>query len=155
MAETDTKIIDLDALVPELRQVKLGGVVYKLPGDMPLEIFLRINKAAQQSEDDDSDETKILAAMEIMVNALVDLFSWENKEVDRAAVETTVKRRGLKSVMTMLQDIYNDPEPEAETDPTTPTEDGSTPPSTTSGEASGETSSDASRTEPTTAAVAS
>lgn len=34
--------VDLDALAPAPKTVKLGGKRYKLPGDMPMGLFLRI-----------------------------------------------------------------------------------------------------------------
>ena len=136
---TTTRIIDLDALVPDPRQVKLGGVVYELPGDMPLEIFLRVNKAAQAEADDGE------GAMVSMIGALVDLFGWENAAVDKDAISSVINRRGVRAVMSMLQDIYSDPEPEREELPGegigTEEVPPQTPASTTSSEESGEPSS--------------
>lgn len=39
-----TPIIDLDLLAPPPKQVRIGGEVYTLPGDIPVELYLRINQ---------------------------------------------------------------------------------------------------------------
>ena len=49
--------IDLDALAPVAKRVKLGGKIYKLPGDMPLQLFLRIQGFEQRVEKGESENT--------------------------------------------------------------------------------------------------
>jgi hypothetical protein len=41
-------ITDLDALAPEPIQVRLGGEIYLLPGDLPMPLMLRIEQLADQ-----------------------------------------------------------------------------------------------------------
>jgi hypothetical protein len=96
---------DLDALVPDDFDVKLGGIIYKLPGDLPLEIYIRINKASEQ---EDTDEQ---AALDGVVAAMVDLFAWRYQDKPeetriREAVSTALKSRGVRFNTTLLQNIY-------------------------------------------------
>jgi hypothetical protein len=114
-------IIDLDALVRPNKQVKLNNVVYSVPGDLPLEIFLRINHAG---EEETEDETK---AMEMMIDAIVDLVNWLTPETDKSLsklnIEQAVKRFGIRGIMQVLNVIYKEDEekkgddPEGEPDP--------------------------------------
>jgi hypothetical protein len=54
--------IDLDALAPTAKRVKLDGKIYKLPGDMPLSLFLRI-QGFEQRVAKGEDETILLAEL--------------------------------------------------------------------------------------------
>lgn len=47
--------VDLDALAPLPKRVKLSGRVYKLPGDMPMPLFLRIQNYEQRIEKGESE----------------------------------------------------------------------------------------------------
>lgn len=96
---------DLDALVPEDVRVKLGGIQYTLPGDLPLEIYIRVNKASELESEDEE------AAVEQVVGAMVDLFAWEYKETPeesriRTDVQKTLKSRGIRFNTRLLQSIY-------------------------------------------------
>jgi hypothetical protein len=42
--------VDLDALAPPLKRARLGGKVYRLPGDMPLVLFFKIQAFGQRVE---------------------------------------------------------------------------------------------------------
>jgi hypothetical protein len=102
---------DLDALVPTDKQVRFGGITYSLPGDIPLEIFVRVNKA-QALEDEDRDSE----AMEELVGSLTDLFSVKSEgrpEYDsvRTTVEKVLRSRGVKVLTQLIQNIYSDDEP--------------------------------------------
>jgi hypothetical protein len=93
--------------------VKLGGVVYELPGDLPMEIFLKLNKASEIEEEGDE-----LKALEEMVNTLTDLFVWKQRgtasETEiRENVSKILGNRGVKFVTQLLKNIYDD-EPEVE-----------------------------------------
>lgn len=96
---------DLDALVPEDVQVKLGGVQYTLPGDLPLEIYVRVNKASELEADDEE------AAVDQVVSAMVDLFAWlyQSKPEEsriREEVRKTLRGRGIRFNTRLLQNIY-------------------------------------------------
>jgi hypothetical protein len=54
--------VDLDALAPRPKKVKLGGKLYKLPGDMPMPLFLRIQAFGQRTEQGE-DETVLLSEL--------------------------------------------------------------------------------------------
>jgi hypothetical protein len=98
---------DLDALVPTDRTVKLGGVVYTVPGDLPLEIYIRVNKASELEGVDEQ------AALDQMVGAMVDLFAWlysdkpEESRI-REDVGKVLKSRGVRFNTTLLQHVYRD-----------------------------------------------
>ena len=99
---------DLDALVPTDKQVLLGGKMYKLPGDIPLEIFVRVNKAGTLEDEDEA------AAMDELIGALTDLFSimargGTDYEEMRQNIEATLRIRGIKFLTTLLQEIYDEP----------------------------------------------
>lgn len=49
--------IDLDALAAPPKRAKLGGKVYKLPGDMPLELFFRVQSFEQRVENGENEVT--------------------------------------------------------------------------------------------------
>jgi hypothetical protein len=55
--------VDLDALAPAAKRVRLGGKVYRLPGDMPMPLFLRIQNYEQRAEKGE-DETVMLAELQ-------------------------------------------------------------------------------------------
>lgn len=40
------EIIDLDAALPPDKKVRIGGKTYLLPGDIPVELFLKVQRAA-------------------------------------------------------------------------------------------------------------
>lgn len=103
---------DLDALVPEDLDAKLGGVTYTLPGDLPLEIYLRMNKAGELEDDDEK------GALDIVVDAMCALFSWRyqgkpEENVVKAEVEKTLRSRGVKFNLTLLKELYGDIEEDA------------------------------------------
>lgn len=98
---------DLDALVPTDKQVKLGGITYDVPGDIPLEIFVRVSKASELEDDDE------VAAMDEMVAALTDLFAFKSKDrPEESSVRETVTRvlrgRGVQFITQLLRNVYND-----------------------------------------------
>jgi hypothetical protein len=54
--------VDLDALAPKPKNVKLGGKWWKLPGDMPMGLFMRI-QAFEQRVEQGEDETTLLSEL--------------------------------------------------------------------------------------------
>lgn len=59
MADVD---VDLDALAPKPKRTKLAGKIYKLPGDMPMELFFEI-QAFEGRTDAGEDETVLLGEL--------------------------------------------------------------------------------------------
>lgn len=135
-----SNVNDLDVLVPENKRARLGGVEYELPGDLPLEIYLRINNAA--SKEDESESNAVVAVLA----AVTDLFAWgvEGDAADaiKKAVDTALRGRGVPFVMEIIRAIYGEDADEevVEEDPTpAASEDGTpstTPPATTETSAS-------------------
>lgn len=102
---TDTSITDLDTLVPADKKVLLKGRTYVLPGDMPLEIYLRVNRASQM-QDAGADAEELLRDM---VAALVDLFCWTLPKDDgesREHIKGVLMGLGLRTVTQLLGRIY-------------------------------------------------
>lgn len=98
-------ITDLDVLVPSPKRVRLGGVVYRLPGDMPLETFLRINALASAEGEGRSLES----AVEDTIDAIIDLFTREalpEANVDRAKLRSDLTARGFDFVMSLMNHVY-------------------------------------------------
>lgn len=100
--------VDLDALVPSDKDVKLGGTTYSLPGDLPLEVFIRVNKASELEEDDESK------ALDEMVDAMGDLFAWKYKgkpehESVRQTAIAVLRSRGIRFNTSLLKEIYKEP----------------------------------------------
>lgn len=62
--------VDLDALAKPPKRVKLGGKVWKLPGDMPMDLFFRV-QAFEQRIDAGEDQVGVLAEIK---DELLDLF---------------------------------------------------------------------------------
>lgn len=121
-------IKDLDALVPSDKKVSLGGRLYTVPGDIPMEVFVRVNKAGLLEDEDEA------AAIQEMVGALVDLFSWNaigkpSEDDTRASVEKTLRRLGVGTISKMLHAIYSEPIEEVEPDAVPPVGAGTTTPS--------------------------
>ncbi|HEY0391027.1 MAG TPA: hypothetical protein VGC63_04895 [Solirubrobacterales bacterium] len=49
------KIIDLDAAVPENLGVKCGGVVYDIPGDIPIPDYIEIERLVEALNDPEAE----------------------------------------------------------------------------------------------------
>lgn len=104
---SDNNFKDLDALVPDELRVRLGGIDYILPGDLPLEVYLRVNKAGELEDQDEE------AAIRGVLNAMVDLFSWNyqgKEEYDRIRSEVSgiLGQRGVRFNTTLLNNLYSE-----------------------------------------------
>lgn len=104
------EVQDLDQLVRPARYMKLGGSQYRLPGDLPLEIYLALNAG-----DDDEDET---VGINRVLQTLADLFAWEAPDVEkepiRATVTAVLRGRGLRYLLSLAREIYREKEDAAE-----------------------------------------
>lgn len=97
-------ITDLDVLVPPARKVLLKGKTYTLPGDMPLETYLKVNLLGDRQ----SDGVQVSDLVTEMVSALVDLFT---REPQTPAPDVEELRRiflglGFETVTQFLGKIY-------------------------------------------------
>lgn len=128
-----SNVTDLDILVPEAKTVKLGGTEYVLPGDLPMEIFLRLNAASEDQEGNDNSQAVIR-----LLDAIGDLFAWdapEDLKAERAEkIKGIFKGHGVKFLMEAIQNIYKpEDDDEGAADPeASPTEAATGTPSTTS-----------------------
>lgn len=101
---------DLDALVSNDLEVRLGGSTYSLPGDLPLEIFVKVNKASLLEDDDEG------AALEEMIHAMGDLFAYKyvgKPEYDgvRDRAMEVLRSRGIRFNTRLLENIYKEDKP--------------------------------------------
>jgi hypothetical protein len=96
------EIIDLDAALPPDKQVKLGGNIYKLPGDLPVELYLRVQRASKTLGDESS--------IEDLRDAVIELFQSRDAKITKLPADF-----GLGQLITLLVQVYMPP---AEPDPT-------------------------------------
>lgn len=122
-------IIDLDALVPADKKVTLKGQVYTVPGDMPMTVFLKMQKAAALDGAEDITDEQLADAM---IDPLWELFTYQlaaDAVEARAKLRRDLETLGLGTYVKILPSIYGkDAEPdEDEEGPTQPSElDGTT-----------------------------
>jgi hypothetical protein len=114
--------VDLDALVAATKRVKLGGKVYDVPGDIPMDVYIKVNLAGQKEIDGAEED-----ALKLLIDALVDLVSWNAPDAYRQNVRDevgeAVRRFGVGAITSAIRVIYKDTdvpggEPEGEPDPT-------------------------------------
>lgn len=99
---------DLDLLVAPDKQVKFGGREFTLPGDMPMETFLRINLAGEKEN--------AAEQLDELVSAISELFAFVHTDSDltiseiKDHVSKTLRRRGVKYAFKLLGEIYKNDE---------------------------------------------
>jgi len=116
-------VIDLDALLPADKTVKLGGVEYVVPGDMPLSTFLRMQRVSQLEDADDEGQM-----VNELTEAAVELFGWKIAEGDQAArskLRRDIEALGIQAFLGLFSAIYKE---EQDEDPTSGTPGSETPP---------------------------
>ena len=86
-----TEIIDLDAALPPDKRVKLAGKVYSLPGDLPVELFLRIQRASTSLGEN--------GAIEDLHGAVLELFRSRDKTVKELPI-------GMAQMVTLIVQVY-------------------------------------------------
>ena len=102
-----TQIVDLDALLGDDKRVKLGGKTYTLPADLPVELYLKINRAAKEGMDD-------ALMVETLYDEVLDLFRYKAPDLDALPLS-------MNQLVGAIGAIYGDkPDDESEEDPTTP-----------------------------------
>lgn len=99
MSSPDPTMKDLDALLAPRKQAKLGGHMFLLPGDLPLEIHLRIQQGL--SDDDDTRGTNTIR------DAFVDLLCFLDPDRMGDAAEVT-RPLGLRTILRLTNAIYED-----------------------------------------------
>jgi hypothetical protein len=83
-------IVDLDVLAGKDREVRLGGKVYALPGDIPLDLYAKL--ASFRDRDTDDAEAQDTAAVEIYEEMLA-LFRVRQPELERLPIGLTAAVR--------------------------------------------------------------
>jgi hypothetical protein len=108
---TSLTVTDLDDLIPDDKQVKLGGKVYTLPGDLPMEVWLKLGKLEQESDKDDADNEKVLG---MMVELLVELFTGYSSDgrpeaevtAEKEALAKLLRKLGVATLPNILKQVY-------------------------------------------------
>ena len=72
--------LDLDALAPPNRTLRLGGKVYELPGDMPIETVIHAMQLQAAIESEDGRES--LAAINELLEIIYGLFRLTNDDFE-------------------------------------------------------------------------
>ncbi len=86
------RIIDLDEALPPDITVKLGGKSYRLPGDIPTPLFLRIQQATGSLGTDDDGITAL-------ADAILDLFRTRDPSLTELPL-------GLTQMVTLFSTVY-------------------------------------------------
>ena len=133
----EVTLIDLDIAAPPDRRVKLGGKVWKVPGDPPTGWLLAFRSLTAKFADDNVDELDVVAQLR---DAIVDLFLL--RQDDEEAICAAVDTLGVPALVQVVNAIYSDArEPEAPARPPRAAGTRSTSPSRkTSGSASSSSS---------------
>lgn len=71
-----TKFVDLDKIVGADTKVQVGGVKYVLPGDMPADLYLEVNRRAQEGDETDYESIRDLH------ERVLDLFRYKQPDLD-------------------------------------------------------------------------
>lgn len=133
---------DLNALVPVDKTVFFGKPEprpFLIPGDMPMDIYLHVQCAMLESTDE-VEGTKHFHA------ALVKLLTWYDKDEDtQSFVTRNVTALGVRTMMKILNGIYEDDDEKAEDEQSPPVEAPATAPTPTT---TGDSSTEASPTPP-------
>ena len=129
-------ITDLDVLVPPRKKVMLAGHTYVLPGDMPLETYLKVNGLSDRQ----ADGAKVSELVTDTVDTLIDLFTREPQD---PAPNVEELRRVLLSlsfdtVMQILGKVYPTDDDDEADEPVVAEEAG--PPTSSDGETTTTTS---------------
>lgn len=90
--------VDLDALAPRPTTIRLAGKVWKLPGDMPMDLYFRLQSFDQQIQAG-ADETGLLGSLR---DELLELL-----QVHQPNLKSLPAGIGLKTLIGALPAIYS------------------------------------------------
>lgn len=107
-----TQIIDLDAILGDDKQVRLAGKTYKLPPDIPVALYLKINKFSQEENPD-------MDLIEMLYRELVKLFQYGDPKLQELPI-------GVTQAVQAIQVIYGAPDAEGNGQGPPPTRGGKT-----------------------------
>jgi hypothetical protein len=85
--------VDLDALAPQPKWAKLDGKRYRVPGDMPLELFMRIQAFEQRAEKGEA-EVELLAELANELLELLQVYTPTMKKLPPIGVLTLMQTLG-------------------------------------------------------------
>jgi hypothetical protein len=105
---TDSTVdVDLDALAPAPKRVRLNGKVWKLPGDLPMELFFRFQGYEQRVEAGE-DEYEIVKEITAEIVALFQVHQPTLKKLPPL---------GLKQLVQVIGSVYGGQVPPGEAPP--------------------------------------
>lgn len=97
-----TKFVDLDKIVGADIKVQVGGVKYVLPGDMPADLYLEVNRRAQEGDDTDYESIRDLH------ERVLDLFRYKQPDLD------SIPGLTLRQLFVAIGEIYGPDEGDQE-----------------------------------------
>lgn len=119
MSNNDVNVVeDLDKFVPQDRKVRLFGEEYLIPGDVPMEAYLRVQNATTWTREDARladlgelpDNRQEGARGPALVDAIADLFVCRLPEAARpeakAALEKKLMGLGMRTLAGFLSQVY-------------------------------------------------
>lgn len=92
-------IIDLDEILPDDKRVKLQGTIYTLPPEIPVELFLRINKMSDDGVAEDQQVGRLY-------EEILELFRYKQPDLEKLPL-------GLGQLMGAISQIYGNREADA------------------------------------------
>lgn len=111
------KIIDLDVVVPEKVGAQIDGVVYDLPGDIPVPDYLEIARLADSLDDEADDGADPEAAgekLQALYDRVMDLFRVHQPDLDELPIGP---QRLASLVVQLYTGLADQDEPERPTKP--------------------------------------
>lgn len=100
------KIVDLDAALGEPIRVKLKGTIYKLPPDLPVELWLALGET-DEPEEDAPELTPLQKAdamrveVEELYTMILDLFREHQPDLEKLPI-------GMGQLVTLIGNVYGE-----------------------------------------------
>lgn len=125
------ELIDLDAVVPEDLEVQIAGQIYRLPGDAPTEMVLRLSVLAERLESagaDGKNMEEMLEMREELSAEIEALFRLRQPELEEGSLELSDRQVGTL-IAKLFGYYYGRVDPEADDEGgDRPTESGASSP---------------------------
>lgn len=92
------KILNLDEISSDDREVVIGGVKYTIPGDMPVETMLRIMENSHRLQENNMDLSAFRDGLDIMIS----LFKIRNPKVDVEKIKNDLTMKRYTQLTTFI-----------------------------------------------------
>lgn len=97
MSETASVDVDLDALAPVPKRVRLAGKVWKLPGDLPMELLMQLEQFEARSNKPEADEYALLRDLQ---DVILGLFQVHQPTLRK------LPTMGLFGLLRLIREVY-------------------------------------------------